>query len=83
MELAEELAGKQCELKLPWVERDANQFADDFTNVKLYMFYASFRTPLKGMDLKWWQILDKLLAGAGTCYDELKSRKEAKWDEVL
>ncbi|CAE7324059.1 SAC1 [Symbiodinium natans] len=38
MELAEELAAKNCELQLQWIRRDMNQLADDLTNEN----FASF-----------------------------------------
>ena len=77
MELAEELAWKQCELKLHLVKRDENQLADDLTNEKFDMFDTKFRIPLKGKDIEW-RILNKLLLGAENFYEELKGRKEAK-----
>ena len=77
MELAEELAGKQCELKLHWVKRDDNQLAVDLTNEKFDMFDTKFRIPLKRKDIEW-RILDRLLSGADSFYEELKGQKEAK-----
>ena len=46
MELAEEIAAKRCELRLRWLRRDDNQFADDLTNEKFDAFDMKFRIQL-------------------------------------
>ena len=44
MEIAEELAQKNCELQLQWIRRDINQLADDLTNEE----FKKSSTPTRG-----------------------------------
>ena len=74
MELAEELASKDCELQLAWIRRDLNQLADDLTNEEFKMFDMAFRIPLKGEDLQW-KILDQLLGHAKSYFEDISCRK--------
>ena len=74
MEIAEELAQKNCELQLQWIRRDINQLADDLTNEEFKEFDSGQRIDLRGEDFQW-RILDRLLAHADNSYQELGTRK--------
>ena len=74
MEIAEELAQKNCELQLQWIRRDINQLADDLTNEEFKEFDSGQRIDLRGEDFQW-RILDRLLAHADSFYQELGARK--------
>ena len=71
MEIAEELAQKNCELQL---QRGINQLADDLTNEEFKEFDSDQRIDLRGEDFKW-RTLDRLLAHADSLYRELGTRK--------
>ena len=77
MELAEELAARNCELDLQWIRRDLNQLADDLTNEEFKHFATDFRIPVKGEKLEW-RILGLLLGHAGSYYKELSVRKRER-----
>ena len=77
MELAEELSFRHCELKLQWIRRDINQLADDLTNEKFEAFDSGQRIALIGGELKW-RVLDKLLQGADSFFQAVRSHKETK-----
>ena len=77
MELAEELSFRHCELKLQWIRRDINQLADDLTNEKFDVFVPGQRIVLTGGELEW-RVLDKLLKGADSFFQEVRSHKETK-----
>ena len=77
MELAEELASRNCDLQLQWIRRDLNQLADDLTNENFASFDPAFRIPLRGEELEW-KILGKLLGHAESYYEELNLRKRAR-----
>ncbi|CAE7198876.1 unnamed protein product, partial [Symbiodinium natans] len=77
MELAEELAAKNCELQLQWIRRDLNQLADDLTNENFASFDPKFRIELSGEKLDW-RVLDKLLVHAKSYYEGLGLSKRAK-----
>eukprot|EP00439_Symbiodinium_sp_Y106_P048725 s3770_g6.t1 len=74
MEIAEELAQKNCELQLQWIRRDINQLADDLTNEEFKGFDSDQRIDLRAEDFQW-RILDRLLAHADSFYRELGTRK--------
>ena len=74
MQLAEELASKDCEPQLAWIRRDLNQLADDLTNEEFKMFDMAFSIPLKGEDLEW-RILDQLLGHAKGYFEEISCHK--------
>ena len=77
MELAEELASRNCDLQLRWIPRDLNQLADDLTNENFASFDPAFRVHLKGEELEW-KILGRLLKHAESYYEELSLRKRAR-----
>ena len=77
MELAEEMSFRHCELKLQWIRRDINQLADDLTNEKFNAFDPGQRIALIGGGLKR-RVLDKLLKGADSFFQEVRSHEETK-----
>ena len=77
MELAEELASRNCDLQLQWIRRDLNQLADDLTNENFASFDPAFRIHLRGEELEW-KILGKLLGHAESYYEEPNLRKRAR-----
>ncbi|CAE7548310.1 unnamed protein product, partial [Symbiodinium necroappetens] len=80
MELAEELAAKDCELQLTWIRREMNQLADDLTNEDFKHFDRDFRIPLKGEELEW-RILDKLLDHWAKFFAEVSGKKRKElWE---
>ena len=74
MEIAEELAHKNCELQLQWIRRELNQLADDLTNEDFHGFDPGLRIDLKGENFVW-RILDRLLVHSDSYYKELGVRK--------
>ena len=74
MEMAEELAHKNCELQLQWIRRELNQLADDLTNEDFHGFDPGLRIDLKGENFVW-RILDRLLGHSDSFYKELGVRK--------
>eukprot|EP00439_Symbiodinium_sp_Y106_P030423 s1536_g3.t1 len=74
MEIAEELAHKNCELQLQWIRRELNQLADDLTNEDFHGFDPGLRIDLKGGNFVW-RILDRLLVHSDSFYKELGVRK--------
>ena len=74
MELFESLRNGRCFLKLDWVPREANQMADDLTNLKFDCFDMQSR-------VRWdpgqqqWCVLDRFMKHAKEFHEELKLKR--------
>ena len=84
MELAEELRAQDLGLRLKWVRRDGNQWADDLTNEEFSKFSLSQRVDIDAKMVKW-RIFDRLDAESKKLYDqiqEIKISTKKKKEEV-
>ena len=74
MELSESLRNGKCFLKLDWVPREANQMADDLTNLKFDCFDMQSRVRWDPRQQQWC-VLDKFMKHAKEFHEELKLKR--------
>lgn len=77
IEVAETLRRLDAFAALTWVRRDGNTLADALTNEDFSAFESQRREQVEEDKLKWY-VMDELLKGSETLFNEIKEHKDKK-----